>query len=221
MLERWPGVVVELCDTTLEGLNMTAEYTGFGSPKFTAADFARDEPELETTAFNPTPIFARERPAKRGPNPLILAIVPAVLVAGGVLAWAMMDKPKDELMTSTAAPPAALSTPAPVAEAEPTPMMAPETPAAAPPPAKVSAPAPARPAARARVARAAPSAAESATDASATIPVAPVPYSPSAQTSAPAPTPLLTTPPPVATPDPAPAVVTPEPAPQPEVPPQG
>ena len=132
MLERWPGVVVELCDTTLEGLNMTAEYTGFGSPKFTSADFARDEPELETTAFNPTPIYARERQAKRGPHPLILAIVPAVLVAGGVLTWAMMDKPKDELMTSTAAPPAALSTPAPVAEAEPTPMMAPETPAAAP-----------------------------------------------------------------------------------------
>ena len=108
---------------------MTAEYTGFGSPKFTSADFARDEPELETTAFNPTPIYARERQTKRGPNPLILAIVPAVLVAGGVLAWAMMDGPKDELMTSTAAPPAAPSTPAPVAEAEPTPMMAPETPA--------------------------------------------------------------------------------------------
>ena len=228
MLERATGVVVEFGDITLEGPIMTAEYTGFGSPKFTSADFARDEPELDNSAFNPTPVYARERQVKRGPNPLVLAIVPAVLVAGGVLTWAMMDRPKDELMTSTSAPPAAVSTPTPVAQAEPTPTMAPETPAAAPTPAKVSAPAPVRPAAKARVARAAPSATDSSADASATVPTSPIPYSPSAQTSAPAPTPLLTTPPPVVTPDPAPVTatpqpetVTPDPAPQAEVPPQG
>lgn len=208
---------------------MTAEYSPFAKPTFTAADFERSDAQLgdQSPVFSETPIYAqpKSRKAKGGINPLVFAAVPAVALALGAGVM-FLGAPRDE----AAPPPSAANTVAPAPMLTPVPTetaaleapatMAPETPAVTTP-TRVETP-PARAATPTRVARARPApAAVSAegmgTDASATIPAAPQPYSGSAQTSATAPAPLLI-PPVTAAPEPvnpAPAEATPDPA-QPE-----
>ena len=204
---------------------MTAEYSPFAKPTFTAADFERGDAELGSAApmFAETPIYAqpKSRKAKGGINPLVFAVVPAVALALGAGVM-FLGAPKDE----AAPPPSAANTVAPAPMLAPVPAqtaalnapatMAPEAPAVTTS-ARIEAPrATARVAATpTRVARARPTpAAVSAEgvgmDASATIPATPQPYSGSAQTSASAPT-AIVVPPVTAAPEP----VNPDPA-QPE-----
>ncbi|CAN5742250.1 hypothetical protein BH11PSE1_BH11PSE1_04840 [soil metagenome] len=172
---------------------MTAEYSPFAKPTFTAADFERSDAELgdESPMFAAAPIYAqpKSRKAKGGINPLVYAAVPAVALALGAGVM-FMGAPRQD-----APPPSAANTVAPVlapaqtAALEAPPAMAPEAPLVTP--ARVETPrATARVAAtptriaRARPAPAAVSAEGSGQDASAVIPATPQPYSGAAQTSA-------------------------------------
>jgi hypothetical protein len=205
---------------------MTAEYSPFAKPTLTAADFERSDAQLgqQAPVFTETPIYAqpKSRKAKGGINPLIFAAVPAVALALGAGVMFLGD-PRDE----AAPPPSAANT------VTPAPMLAPATQTAAPATMAPEAPAVTTPArvetaparvaatptrvARARPAPAAVSAEGMGTDASATIPATPQPYSGAAQTSASAPTALVVPPVTVAAEpvNPAPAEATPDSA-QPE-----
>lgn len=209
---------------------MTAEYSPFAKPTFAAADFERSDAQLgeQSPVFSETPIYAqpKSRKAKGGINPLVFAAVPAVALALGA-GLMFLGAPRDEAAPPPSAantvPPAPMLAPVPAETAalEAPATMAPETPAVTTP-TRVETP-PARAAAtptrvaRARPAPAAVSAEGMGTDASATIPATPQPYSGTAQTSAMAPAPLVV-PPVTATPEPvnpAPAEATPDSA-QPE-----
>lgn len=211
---------------------MTAEYSPFAKPTFAAADFERSDAQLgeQSPVFSETPIYAqpKSRKAKGGINPLVFAAVPAVALALGAGVM-FLGAPRDEAAKPPSAantvPPAPMLAPVPAETAalEAPATMAPETPAVTTP-ARVETPrATARVAAtptrvaRARPAPAAVSAEGMGTDASATIPATPQPYSGTAQTSAMAPAPLVV-PPVTAAPEPvnpAPAEATPDSA-QPE-----
>ena len=206
---------------------MTAEYSPFAKPTFTAADFDRSDAELgdESPMFAAAPIYAqpKSRKAKGGVNPLVYAAVPAVALALGAGVM-FLGAPKD-----ASPPPSAANTlaPAPIlAPAAPMKTVAVNAPATMAPEApavttlaRIETPrATARVAAtptriaRARPAPAAVSAEGSGRDASAVIPATPQPYSGTAQTSASAPAPLTIVVPPATV---APAEATPASA-QPE-----
>jgi hypothetical protein len=202
---------------------MSAEYAAFSRPALSASDFQRDEPAAEAGAFAPTPIYARTAARRSRVNPAVWAILPVAALAIGVGAY-VMNQPKDDLMVSTAPPPAAASIETPKV-ADTTPTMAPEAPAKdvqtfKSESVRTQVAQVAKPAARkAVVAHRAASAATAGADASAAVPATPMPYAPSAQTSAPAPAPVMAAPPAasVVTPEPAaPATPTPETTPQPE-----
>lgn len=200
---------------------MSAEYAAFSRPAPSASDFERDDAVDAAGAFAPTPIYARSAAQRRRVNPALWAIAPVAVLALGVGAY-MMSAPKDDLMVSTAGPPAAsasIETPR-VADASTAPTMTPEAPAKDVQTFKsesvrtqvAQGPTPA--ARKAPVARKAVSAETAGENAAATVPTAPMAYAPTAQTSAPAP--AIVTPP-------AASIVTPEttaPAPAPETTPQ-
>ncbi|MBR7620979.1 hypothetical protein JKL49_16415 [Phenylobacterium sp. 20VBR1] len=201
---------------------MTAEYSPFAKPTFSAADFERSDAELgdESPMFAAAPIYAqpKSRKAKGGINPLVYVAVPAVALALGAGVM-FMGAPKDEAAPPPSAAntvaPAPMLAPAQTAANDAPPTMAPEAPVATP--ARIETPrATARVAAtptrvaRARPAPAAVSAEGVGTNASATLPATPQAYSGSAQTSASAPMTIVI--PPVTA---APATVTPDSA-QPE-----
>ncbi|WP_304177034.1 hypothetical protein [Phenylobacterium aquaticum] len=188
---------------------MTAQYTAFSRPAFSAADFERDEPAAEAGTFAPTPIYAREgrSTAGRRLNPALWAIVPVAALAIGIGAY-VMNTPKDNLLVSTAPPPAQLAETPAAPIAAPTDVRSFKSEAAPSAVAKASVvkAAPSKAAApKVRLAGAAPSVATASRDASATIPAAPQPYAASAQVLAPAPVIEAAPPPAVVTPDPAPA----------------
>lgn len=196
---------------------MTAKLATSPHSPLAAMDVQRDETAPE--AFAPTPIYARTT-ARRRNNPAIWAIVLVAALAIGVGAF-VMKTPKDDLMVSTASPPAS-ATPLAPQLAQNTPTMAPEAPAKDVRTFKsesvrtpVARTATAKPAPhKALAARKAVNADAASADASATVPAAPMPYAPVTQ----APAPVVAAPPPA-------AVVTPEvvapPAPTPEATPQG
>lgn len=200
---------------------MSAEYAAFSRPALSASDFQRDEPAAEAGGFAPTPIYARTAARRSRVNPAAWAILPVAALAIGVGAY-VMNKPKDDLMVSTAPPPAAASIEAPKA---PTPTMVAESPANdvqtyKSETVRTQLAQAAKPAARRTAVVHRASTAETAGEnASASVPAAPMPYAPSAQTAAPSPAPVMAPPPaasivttePVAPPAPAP-----EATPQPE-----
>ena len=199
---------------------MTAQYAPTTRPTFSAADFQRDEPAAEAGAFAPTPVYARTAARRRGVNPAIWAILPVAALAIGIGAYVMKTL-KDDLMVSTASPPAS-TRPLMPQLAQTTPTMAPEAPAKDIQTFKSES-------VRTRVADAKPtphkalaahrtaSAEAAGVNASAAVPAAPMAYAPAVQTPA--------TPAPVIAAQPPAAVVTPEvvipPAPTPEATPQG
>lgn len=195
---------------------------------------SRAEPVAEVeepSTFAASPLYTQRASTKkastgRSIHPAALVAIPAVAILAGVGYFAMQPR-GDGLMTSTAPAPVAAAPATPVVPATPAPVAA--TPAAAAPstmtPEPVQAQAPAaRAEAPARTARARPAAAPVpadpnnpatwASDTSATIPDAPIPYSAGAQTSAPAPAPIAAPPvTPPATVDAAPTTATPAPEP--------
>ncbi len=192
---------------------MTAEYTAFSRPAFTAADFERADAEAtsDSPMFAP-PIYGRENGAARhgGTSPMAWIAVPviALALAAGVYALNLPHRNTGVAQLTPGQPAAAPMQAVPVQTARTDPTastpaaserMAPETPKApirtaeASPriTAKVAAP-------RHVVTRSAPSAADTGTNASAAVP-------------APAPV-VVAPPPPVVTATPE---VAPQPAPQP------
>lgn len=196
---------------------MTAEYSAFGRPSFTADDFAREETLSDTPMFA-TPVYAQRTTTRRsGVNPAVWVAVPAIVLAVGAGAYFMSQRSEP---TVAATRPMAVVPAAPVDSAAntvqpvnppmadtPAPRMAEAAPARLTPEATPVRTARAKPAPR-PVAR---SAAATGADASATIPSAPVPYSGTAQTSAPSPAPVMAPPAPTVTAEPVnPTPVTPE-----------
>lgn len=181
---------------------MSAEYNPFADRRQTANDAAQDtfetDPAVETTSdtlFPATPVYARKRKSS-GAARIALFAVPAVVILAGAAVMMAQPRSNDLFAETTAVPPAApAAMPNPVTKVAQAPIM----PAAAPAPILAKAePAPApvarEPAPRRVAQRAAPASrpvADSpetwASDASARIPDAPMPYSPSAQTPVPAP----------------------------------
>lgn len=199
---------------------MTAKFATSPPSALAAMDVHGDETAPE--AFAPTPIYARATSRHRN-NPAIWAIVLVTALAIGVGAY-VMKTPKDDLLASTATPPASMNTQPPrMTQGGSAPTMAPD--------------APAKnlqtfrsesfraPAARTAVAKTAPrktpaarqavGAETASTDASANIPAGPMPYTPTAE---PPLAPVVAAPPQavVSTPDP----VVPQ-APTPAATPQG
>lgn len=196
---------------------MTAEYSAFGRPNFTADDFAREEIESDTPMFA-TPIYAQRTTTRRsGVNPAVWVAVPAIVLAVGAGAYFMSQRSEPTVaatrpMAVVPAAPAdsAANTVQPVnppVTATPTTPMAEAAPARLAPDTTPVRTARAKPAPR-PVAR---SAAASGADAGATVPSAPMPYSGTAQTSAPSPAPVIAPPAPAVTAEPAnPTPVMPE-----------
>lgn len=188
---------------------MSAEYNPFADRRQTAVDATQETFETveatSDTLFPPTPVHARKGRSS-GAARIALFAVPAVVILAGAAFMMAQPRSNDLFAETTVVPPAApAAMPNPVtqvAEAPATP------PAAAPAPVLAKAePAPApvarEPAPRRVAQRAAPAprpVADSpetwASDASARIPDAPMPYAPSAQ--APVPAPAVT--PPIAPP---------------------
>lgn len=202
---------------------MSAEYAAFSRPALSASDVQRDEPAAEAGAFAPTPIYVRTATRRSRVNPAAWAILPVAALAIGVGAY-VMNKPKDDLMASTAPPAAAASIETPKMS-DATSTMAPEAPAkdvqtfksetVRTQLAQGAKPAPRK----AVIAHRAASAETTGANASAAVPAAPIPYAPSAQTTAPAPAPMIAPPPAasIVVPEPAaPPAATPEATPQPE-----
>lgn len=199
---------------------MSAEYAAFSRPALSASDVQRDQPAAEAGAFAPTPIYVRTATRRSRINPAAWAILPVAALAIGVGAY-VMNRPKDDLMVSTAPPPAAASLETPkLADANAT--MAPEAPAKDVQTFRSETVRPqiaqaAKPAARkAVIAHRAASAETTGANASATVPAAPMAYAPSGQTAAPAPAPVVAPPPAASIVVPEPAAPAPDTTPQPE-----
>jgi hypothetical protein len=180
---------------------MSAEYNPFADRRETANDAARDTFEtdsaVETTSdtlFPATPVYARKRKSS-GAARIALFAVPAVVILAGAAVMMAQPRSNDLFAETTAVPPAApAAMPNPVTKVAQAPAM-PAATTPAPALAKTEpAPVAREPAPRRVAQRAAPAprpVADSpetwASDASARIPDAPMPYAPSAQTPAPAP----------------------------------
>lgn len=195
---------------------MTAEYSAFGRPNFTADDFAREAIESDTPMFA-TPIYAQRTTTRRsGVNPAVWVAVPAIVLAVGAGAYFMSQR---SAPTVAATKPMAIVPAAPVDSAA-NQIQPVSPPMAATPPPRMAEAAPARLAPETtpvRTARAKPaprpaarSAATTGEDASTTIPSAPVPYSGVAQTAAPSPAPVIVPPVPTVTAEPLNPTVTPD-----------
>ena len=183
---------------------MSAEYNPFADRRQTAGGVTLDAFETDAAAeaasdtlFPATPVYARKRKAGGGNIAKIaLFAVPAVVILAGAAFMMAQPRSNDLFAETTAVPPAApAAMPNPVTKVV---AQAPATPAAAAPAPALAktdpAPAVREPAPRRVAQRTAPAprpVADSpetwASDASARIPDAPMPYSPSAQTAVPAP----------------------------------